>query len=174
VLEHDSADVTTTKTCTTPPKEIQVCRLSDKTIVTIKESEFDAAKYSKNIADCKVVIVKDIKVCRLSDDQIVTIKETEFDSAKYSKDLNDCNVPTPNKLKVCELANKTIVTIDEDAFDTSKYSKDLNACKEVVTPETPEVIASTGPETLLGGLIGSSALGLSISSYLRSRRFARG
>ena len=36
-----------------PPKEIQVCRLEDKQIVTINENEFDESKYSKNLADCK-------------------------------------------------------------------------------------------------------------------------
>ena len=36
-----------------PPKEIQVCRLEDKQIVTINEKDFDAAKYSKDLSDCK-------------------------------------------------------------------------------------------------------------------------
>ncbi|HMR72790.1 MAG TPA: hypothetical protein PKD68_02165 [Candidatus Saccharibacteria bacterium] len=41
--------------CPTPPeKGIKVCRLSDKKYpVTIKESEFDSSKYSKNPNDCK-------------------------------------------------------------------------------------------------------------------------
>lgn len=44
------------------------------------------------------------------------------------------------------------------------------------TPETPEVPAelpSTGPAAILGGLFGSSALGLGITSYVRSRRALR-
>jgi hypothetical protein len=42
----------------------------------------------------------------------------------------------------------------------------------VETPkdQAPEVIASTGPEALLGGLFGSSALGYGAYSYLQSRR----
>lgn len=136
----DDAIVTVDKTCTTPPKEIQVCRLSDKKIVTIKESEFTTSKYSKDFNDCKTTQV-------------------------------------PGKIQVCELATKKVITINETAFDAAKHSKDLNACKEEVTPpvtETPQVIAATGPEAILGGLIGSSALGLSISSYIRSRRALRG
>lgn len=42
-----------------------------------------------------------------------------------------------------------------------------------VTPaeaKGPEAIASTGPEALLGGLVGSSALGYGAYSYLQSRR----
>ena len=35
------------------PGNITVCELSTKNIITIKESDFDANKYSKNLADCK-------------------------------------------------------------------------------------------------------------------------
>ncbi len=35
------------------PGTITVCELSTKNIITIKESDFDANKYSKNLADCK-------------------------------------------------------------------------------------------------------------------------
>lgn len=35
-----------------PQPMIQVCDLATKTIVTIKESDFDASKYSKDVADC--------------------------------------------------------------------------------------------------------------------------
>lgn len=86
--KSDDAIVTVPKTCV--EKNIEVCRLSDKKIVTIKESEFDSSKHSKNLNDCKVTEEGKIKVCRLEDKQIVTIKESEFDSSKYSKDLNDC------------------------------------------------------------------------------------
>ena len=85
--------------CVVPPKDITVCRLSDKTIVTIKENEFDSSKYSKDLNDCKTVEENKLKVCRLSDKTIVTIKESEFDSTKYSKNLNDCKeAETPPEL----------------------------------------------------------------------------
>jgi hypothetical protein len=85
--------------CVVPPKDISVCRLSDKTIVTIKENEFDSSKYSKDLNDCKTVEENKLKVCRLSDKTIVTIKESEFDNKKYSKDLNDCKeAETPPEL----------------------------------------------------------------------------
>ncbi len=51
--KQDTADVIVNKTCA--PGTIPVCQLSDKTIVNIKESDFDAKKYSKNLDDCKSV-----------------------------------------------------------------------------------------------------------------------
>lgn len=155
-------------------KDITVCRLSDKKYpVTIKESEFDASKYSKNPDDCKVLPAtdKDITVCRLSDKAYpVTIKESAFDSTKYSKNPEDC------KVSVCRLSDKTVVKIYESEFDSAKYSRDTANCKPAIpvtttpTPAAPAAIASTGPEMVFSGLLGSSALGLGISSFVRSRR----
>ena len=80
-------------------KKIIVCEIAPKKIVTIKESEFDASKYSKNLDDCKEVPT-DIIVCDLTTKQVVTIKESEFDSNKYSKNLDDCKETpvTPTEL----------------------------------------------------------------------------
>lgn len=156
--------------CVVPPKDITVCRLSDKTIVTIKENEFDSTKYSKNLDDCKTE-EKKITVCRLSDKQIVTIEETEFDSTKYSKDLNDCkSTPEEGSLQVCRLSDKTIVTIKESEFDSSKYSKDLNDCAE---EETPTEIPSTGPAEIIGSLMGTSGLGYGAYTYAASKKAVR-
>jgi uncharacterized repeat protein (TIGR01451 family) len=40
------------------PGSINVCELSTKKIVSIKESEFNSSKYSKNLADCSVEMCK--------------------------------------------------------------------------------------------------------------------
>lgn len=48
---ESTADITINKTCT--PGTINVCQLSTKTIVNIKEADFDSSKYSKNLDDCK-------------------------------------------------------------------------------------------------------------------------
>jgi len=141
--KSDTANVVVTKECQppTPPKEIEVCRLSDKKIVKINESDYNTEKYSKNFDDCKEVPTppKNIEVCRLSDKKIVTIEEKDYNTEKYSKNFNDCKeTPAPGKLEVCRLNDKKIVTIMEEDFDTSKYSKDFDDCKDVpVTPETP-------------------------------------
>ncbi|NLA43151.1 DUF11 domain-containing protein [Candidatus Saccharibacteria bacterium] len=39
------------------PGEIKVCRLEDKQIINIKESDFDSNKHSMNLADCDEVLV---------------------------------------------------------------------------------------------------------------------
>lgn len=72
------------------PKDIQVCELSTKKVITIKENQFDTAKHSKDLNDCKTTVPGNITVCELATKKVVTIKETEFDAAKHSKDLNKC------------------------------------------------------------------------------------
>lgn len=51
----DTANVVVKKECA--PGEINVCELATKRIVTIKESEFDSSKYSKDLADCQTTPV---------------------------------------------------------------------------------------------------------------------
>jgi uncharacterized repeat protein (TIGR01451 family) len=82
------------------PKDIKVCNLADKKVITIKETEFDAAKHSKDLNDCKTTTPGNITVCELSTKKVITIKETEFDAAKHTKDLNKCatTVTPPTEL----------------------------------------------------------------------------
>jgi hypothetical protein len=138
-----------------PPEEkkIEVCRLSDKKYpVTIKESEFDSSKYSKDPKDCEAED-KEIQVCRLSDKTYpVTIKESEFDSTKYSKSASDCaEEPAPK----CEIAGKEDLPADSED------------CKE---DETPEELPHTGPVESFASLLGAGALAGTATTYFRSRR----
>lgn len=84
--------------CPTPPpvvKNITVCELATKKIVTIKESDFNASKHSKNLNDCKETPVPGkIQVCEIATKKVITISENAFDASKHSKDLNTC-VETP-------------------------------------------------------------------------------
>lgn len=172
--KSDTAVVTVNKTCT-EVKTIEVCRLSDKKIVTINESEYNQAKYSKNLNDCK-----DVQVCRLSDKKIVTITKTEYNAnvSKYSTDLNDCKtVVKPNEIQVCRLEDKTIVTIEEKNFDSTVYSKDLNDCKTVetppetpTTPSTPAELPHTGIADGIMSALGLSSLVAATSYYRASRK----
>jgi hypothetical protein len=41
--------------CVTPPKEIQVCELSTKKVITINEDQFDSAKHTKDLSKCQTV-----------------------------------------------------------------------------------------------------------------------
>ncbi|HAC56103.1 TPA: hypothetical protein DCF80_01255 [Candidatus Saccharibacteria bacterium] len=84
--------------CKEEPKNIKVCELATKQVITIKENEFDSAKHSKNLNDCKKEVPGKITVCELATKTVVTINEGDFDAKKHSKDLNDCEeapVETP-------------------------------------------------------------------------------
>jgi uncharacterized repeat protein (TIGR01451 family) len=78
--------------CSEAPKYIKVCELASKNIITIDEKAYDAAKHSKNLADCaaKPPVPGEIVVCETATKNVVTIKENEFDSSKHSKDLSKC------------------------------------------------------------------------------------
>lgn len=134
-------------------KDIQVCRLSDnKYPVTIKESEFDSSKYSKDPADCKTED-KDIVVCRLSDKTYpVTIKESEFDSSKYSKDAADCKT---TETPMCEVPGKEHLPADSE---------------DCVEEETPEELPHTGMGETLLSVLGAGSLASAAGAYIASRR----
>ncbi|MNH49911.1 hypothetical protein D3C87_1250900 [compost metagenome] len=86
--KEDTANVTVDKTCV-KPKDIKVCDLASKKIITIREDQFDAKKHSKNLKDCEVQPGK-ITVCELASKKIITIDENKFDASKHSKNLKDC------------------------------------------------------------------------------------
>jgi uncharacterized repeat protein (TIGR01451 family)/LPXTG-motif cell wall-anchored protein len=145
-------------------KYIKVCELETKKIITIKESDFDSSKHSKNLADCKEIVIK-IKVCELETKKIIVINAKDFDSSKHSKDLNDCKETPPTKIKVCDLDSKKIVTINEKDFDSSKHTKDLNKCVE-----TPPELPQTGAGENIVAIVGLGALIASAAYYVASRR----
>lgn len=55
----DTAEVVVEKKCDTKPepKKIEVCELDTKKVITINESDFDASKHSKDLADCEAAPV---------------------------------------------------------------------------------------------------------------------
>lgn len=125
------------------PVMIEVCKLSDMTKVTIKETDFNTKDYSKDLAKCKkpeVPVVKTIEVCKLSDMTKVTIDEAKFDNKLYSKDLTNCKKP--------------VVT---------------TPTPKPVTAVLPAEITKTGMDVLpatLAGLLGAVTYGV---TYLRRR-----
>lgn len=145
--------------------KIKVCDIKAGKVITIKESEFDKKKHSKNLADCK------IKVCELKTQTEKTIWKSEFDSKKHSKDFDDCK-----NIEVCELETKTMKTIRKSEFDSKKHSTNPEDCEEtpVVPPETPEVPEQPLPETGAAGAIGLftgiSALGAGGYHLFQRRR----
>lgn len=83
--KESTADVTITKEC--EPGKISVCELATNKIITIKETDFDSSKHTKDLSKCDV---KTIQVCELSTKKIITIDESQFDSKKHTKDLGQC------------------------------------------------------------------------------------
>lgn len=154
-----------------PPvvKQIQVCDLTTQKIIWIKESEFDADKHTKDLDKCRVLGDNTIWVCVLETKEIIEIKQSEFDSKKHSKNLNDCR-ETIVMVQVCDPATGDIIKVKESEAGNYKPVNDP-ACDEQKPTST---IPSTGPETtVLSGLVGSSALGLGVTSYMRSRHALR-
>lgn len=106
-----------------PVKDIQVCDIVSRKIVTIKEDQFNPQQHSRNLDDCKD---KMIKVCLIESKEWVTINEREFDATRHSTNPQDCE---DVKIQVCDLKTKTIITINEDQFDAKKHSRNFEDCK---------------------------------------------
>ena len=129
-----------------PEPEMQVCRLSDKKYpVTIKESEFDEKKYSKNPNDCKEV-PEELEVCILESKEIKKIKKEEFNEKIHTTDLSKCK--------------EKPVTPPETPSTPPK------------TPETPtpNQLPRTGTTNIVMSALGLGGLTTAIIAYVASRR----
>ena len=136
-----------------PEPEIQVCRLSDKKYpVTIKESEFDEKKYSKNPNDCKEV-PEELDVCVIESKETKKIKKEEFNEKLHTTDLSKCKEKpvTPPE---------TPSTPPETPNTPPK------------TPETPAPgeLPKTGTANIVMSALGLGGLTTAIIAYVASRR----
>lgn len=177
----------------TPPKppvvtKIQVCDLATKRIIVIKESDYRSDRHSKNLADCKTVVVKKyIQVCLLSSKSIVKIEEKDFNSSIHSRNLADCKTVVVNKkIQVCVLASRTLATIDEKDFNASLHStnladcqpcpydsslpKDSPNCVPPATPVTPELPKTGIGDAMMSAGVGIGSLIVAGSAYVGSRK----
>lgn len=161
-----------TITVTEEPK-IQVCDLKTDTIVTIKESEYDTSKHSKNFADCEK-----IKVCDTKTGEIITVRKSEENKEGYSKNEEDC------KVKVCDIKTKQIISVwTKDQKNEGYASVDSDACKPSTPPTTPPApkqptppaptateLPRTGTTDALLSIFGLGSLAASAVAYIVSRR----
>ena len=136
-----------------PEPEMQVCRLSDKKYpVTIKESEFDEKKYSKNPNDCKEV-PEELEVCVIESKETKKIKKEEFNKEIHTTDLSKCKEKpvTPPE---------TPSTPPETPSTPPK------------TPETPTPgeLPKTGTANIVMSALGLGGLTTAIIAYVASRR----
>ena len=166
-----------------PEPEMQVCRLSDKKYpVTIKESEFDEKKYSKNPNDCKEV-PEELEVCILESKEIKKIKKEEFNESKHTTDLSRCK-ETPEEIEICVIETKQIKRIKKEELNKEIHTTDLSKCKEkpVTPPETPSTppptpetptpgeLPKTGTANIVMSALGLGGLTTAIIAYVASRR----
>jgi uncharacterized repeat protein (TIGR01451 family) len=186
--KSDDATVTVEKKCDTPTpvdKDVTVCEIATKKIVTIKESVYNANKsaYADKDSDlCKEAPVdKDVTVCNIETGVVVTIKESVYNAgkAKYAdKDSDKCKSVT-----VCEISSKTVITISKEQYNAHKdlyADQNSEVCKPVKQPETPEVpktpdtpvveLPETGFDLSAMSLIGAGALTYAGYAYSVSRR----
>lgn len=133
-------------TITPVDNDIKVCELATKKLITIKESQFDSSKHSKDFADCNEA-PSVIKVCELSTKKEVTIKESEFDSSKHSKNFADCD-ESP-----CPIPGKESLPADSDDCE-----------------ETPVELPETGFTDTIIKLFGVISLTGASAYYLTSRQ----
>lgn len=154
VLEKGKYDPVDSPKC----KDIQLCRLSDKKIVTIKQATYDSNKaaYSTNLADCappvkvcdpstgNIISVpkkdegkyapvdsdkcKEIELCRLSDKKIVKVKRAVYDNNQSAYSTNPLDCAPP--VEVCDIKTGTIITVPKK--DEGKYLPvDSSECKKM-------------------------------------------
>lgn len=200
VVVHSNAGDKTGSQCTVkisvpmPPKMIQACRLSDYTVVTINEKDYDSSKYTKDLSQCE-----DIQVCDTTTGSIVEVKKGQVDNDRYTTDLSQC------KVQVCDTTTNTVVTVTKDEAKDSKYTTDLSQCediqvcdtttKQIVTvkkheaenndkyttdlskcettptpPQTPPELPHTGVSNVITSLVGAGSLIAALSYYVASRR----
>jgi len=133
-----------------PPadNDIKVCDLATKKTITIKESQYDTSKHSKNFADCNEAPAV-INVCELATNKSVTIKETDFDSSKHSKNFDDCK----EKETPCPIPGKEHLPADSEDCE-----------------ETPVQLPETGLADTFTKLLGVVSLTGASAYFLTSRR----
>ena len=136
-----------------PEPEIQVCRLSDKKYpVTIKESEFDEKKYSKNPNDCKEV-PEELEVCVIESKQTKKIKKEEFNKEIHTTDLSKCK-------------EKPVTPPETPSTPPETPSTPPKAPE---TP-TPGELPKTGTANIVMSALGLGGLTTAIIAYVASRR----
>ena len=163
-------------------KDIEVCRLSDKQIVTIKASEYDAKKYSKDLDDCKPATPNKVYVCNPATGEIILVDES--DANKYKPAGDEACKTT----QVCDPATGQIITVKKAKAGDYKPIDDVACAETPGTPETPSTpqvmgetytseapaeIPSTGPEQAITAMMGAGSLAGAGTAYIRSRRNLR-
>lgn len=138
------------------PKMIEVCDTTNDTVVTIKEKDFVAPRYTKDLDACAKIIV-----CDSSTGKIVTIVKNKQTSTQ-SKNFDACT-----DITVCQLSNTATVVIKKTAFDSALHTTDMSRC----APKQPPLeLPRTGVSDVLSGTLGLGGLVGAGYAYIASRR----
>ncbi len=86
-VEYFMAGALPTGSCTAEPTMIEVCETETGKVVSIDETKYDEAKYSKDTANCKPPTMS---VCELATGNVITINKSGFDSTKHSTNTTNC------------------------------------------------------------------------------------
>ncbi len=86
-VEYFMAGALPTGSCTADPTMIEVCETEAGKVVSIDETKYDEAKYSKDTANCKPPTMS---VCELATGNVITINKSDFDSTKHSTNTTNC------------------------------------------------------------------------------------
>lgn len=136
---------------------VEVCDPKTGKIISVKESE--AHNYlPKGHEACK----PKVEVCDPATGTIIKVKPSEV---KDYKPVNDdaCK----DNVQVCNPTNGEIIWVKPSEVD-NYLPKDATECKPK-TPETPQVLAATGPEGVIAQAFGLGGLA-GASMYLRNFR----
>lgn len=164
--KEDTADVTVNGKDCPQPQPIQVCELSTKKVITIKESDFDSSKHSKVLADCKETPAPgQVEVCNPTTGEIITVDEKDKDN--YAP----VNSDKCKDIKVCVVSTKTTATIKGAEFDANKHSTNMNDCKDAPATVVTE-LPQTGVADVVAKLAGAISLAGAAAYYIASRRQA--
>lgn len=118
------ADACDTATVNTPPpvKNIEVCDLASKTMVTIPENEFDASKHSKNPDDCKNLCADNNPACIQVTESKTSKNLTQgVDATTVSARASDRIEYTINLENVGQVPVTRVVS--EELSDVAEYAK---------------------------------------------------
>lgn len=142
-----------------PVKDIQVCDLATKEVITIKEDQFNPEKHSKNLEDCKEVVpvyeCTSLAATKLNDNQFrfeagYTAENAEFKSVSYEvRNADDQVVDTvagaPNEATYTqvtpgEYSVQATVTFTVDGKDVTATADVCKDTFEVPTPPENNII----------------------------------
>lgn len=126
---------------------------------------FSAKVASKEDLECEQTTLRNVA-------RVETNNGSKEDDAKVTVPAKECQPEEPKECKPGIPVGDERCEDQPEVPEVPENPETPEKPKEE-TPEVPKVLPSTGPAALLGGLFGSSALGLGVHSFLNSRRALR-